>query len=162
MGYKGVAPIRFGTLSMVTATLGANDPELATKITEDGRDYIFVYNGGNSQISPGYAGCLQSSATNYSVTVSAATSADFVLGVCRHATLTTGTYGWLVSKGITPVQMGATNSSAVAQRDLIEVGANGVFERVSNTTGNKAAGVGQALDAIATGASGSAFISCYG
>lgn len=162
MAFQGVAPINFAGVSMVTASLGKNDPEVGTKLTVDGRDYVFVYNGGTSQISPGYGAVPQSSATGYTVTVSAATSADFCVGVCRHATLTTGTYGWLVQHGITPVQLGATNSSTVAQRGLLEIGANGVFEAVSNTTGNKAPACAVALEAVATGASGSAFVSCFG
>lgn len=163
MAYQGVAPIRFGTLSMVTATRGPGDPEVGTKCTEDGRDYVFVYNEGTTQASPGY-GLVPNSGTTtgYSATVSAATSADCCLGVVRHATLTTGTYGWIVVKGVTSIQMGATNSSTAAARGLVEIGANGVFEAVSNTTGNKAPACGLALAAITTGASGSAYVTCLG
>ena len=95
-----------------------------------------------------------------SVSVSAVTSADIVVGVCRNATLTTGTYGWLVTKGITSIQMGATSGS-VASRGLVEIGANGVFVPTSLTTGNLAPAVGQALAAIVSSASGSAYVSCY-
>ena len=160
MAYQGVAPILMGSVSMVTATRGVNDPEVGTKVNVDGRDYVFVYNGGTTQISPGLGAVLQSSATGYTVTVSSVSSADVVIGVCRHATLTTATYGWLVAKGITPVQLGTTVS--VSQRGLIEIGANGVFEPVSNTTGNKAPAAGVALEAISTSASGSAYVSCFG
>ena len=160
MGQYGVSPIRFGSVSMVTASLGHNDPELGTRCQDNGIDYIFVYNDGGSQISPGYGAVLQSGVSGYSVTVSAATSTDLVVGVCRHATLTTGTYGWLVTKGITPVQMLASSGS-VASRGLIEIGANGLFAPVSNTTGNAAPAVGQALAAIVSGASGNAFISVF-
>lgn len=160
MAFNGVSPVRFGTLSMVTATLGPNDPELGTECLEGGLRYVFVYNGGNSQISPGYGVVLQSAATNYTCTVSAVTSADLVVGVVRHATITTGAYGWVVQRGITNIQMGATSGS-VASRGLVEIGANGVFVPVSNTTGNQAGAIGQALAAISSSASGSAFISVY-
>jgi hypothetical protein len=160
MGLFSDSPVRFGSVSMVTTSLGSNDPELGQECMEAGVKYRFVYNAGNSQILPGYGVVLQSAATNYSITVSAATSADWCQGVVKHATLTTGAYGWVVTQGITPVQMGATSGS-VASRGLIELGADGVFVPVSNTTGNKAGAVGQALAAIVSSASGSAFVNVY-
>lgn len=161
MSYQGISPIAFGSVSMVTTSLGANDAEVGTKRTVDGRDYVLVYNEGGASAMVGAGVVFNSAATGYSVTVSAATSADFVVGVVRHATLTTGAYGWVVTKGVTPIQMGAT-SGTVAVRGLVEVAANGLFVPVSNTTGNKAPAVGIALAEIVSSASGNAFISCYG
>ena len=161
MSFNSPYPLVFGGgVSMVTATLGANDPEVGTRVNVAGRDYVFVYNEADSQISPGYGAVPNSAATGMSVTVTAATSADCVIGVCRNATLTTATYGWLVTRGVTPVQMGATSAS-VAARGLIEIGANGVFVATSLTTGNKAPAVGVALAAIVSSASGNAYISCF-
>lgn len=145
---------------MVTSSLGANDPEIGTRVTADGREYVFVYNAGGEQIGPGYAAVPNSAATGMSVTVTATTSADCVIGVCRNATLTTGTYGWLVTRGVTPIQMGAT-SGTVAALGLVEVGANGVFVPTSLTTGNKAPAIGKALAEIVSSASGNAYVSCY-
>lgn len=149
-----------GSVSSVTSSRGANDPEVGTIKVEGGREYVYVYNDGGEDIDPGFGAVIQSGASGYSVTVSAVTSADIVVGVCYHATLTTGTYGWLVRRGIVPVEMNAT-SGTVAAGDLLEVGANGDFQKVSNTTGNLAPAVGKALEAIVSSASGSAYISCY-
>ena len=161
MSYQSIAPVLFGTKSLVTATLGRNDPELGTIHTDtDGLTYQFVYNAGGEQIPPGYGCVPNSAATGYSVTVSSTTSADLCVGVVRHATITTDTYGWVVVRGITPIKMGATSGS-VAARGLVEIADNGLFVPVSNTTGNKAPAVGVAIAAIVSSASGNAFIKCF-
>jgi len=160
MSFNRALPLVFGSPSMVTATLGPNDPELGTRMSAGGLDYVFVYNAGGQNILAGYGAVPNSAATNMTVTVSAATSNDIVVGVCKHATIPDGSYGWLVTKGITPIQMGAT-SGTVAARGLVEIGANGVFVPISNTTGNGSPAVGVALAAIVSSASGNAYISCY-
>lgn len=114
------SPIRFGSVSMVTATLGTNDPEVGTVITEGDEEYIFVYNNGTSQISVG-RGAVVTAVTGYSVTVSSVTHTDVPVGVCKHATLTTGTYGWLLRKGFGPALAG----SALVAGDLVCLGADG-------------------------------------
>jgi hypothetical protein len=125
-------------------------------MTEGDEDYIWVYNtGSNAQINPGN-GAICSAVTGYSVTVSSTTSADFLVGVCKHATITTGAYGWLVTKGFTSVEMGGT-SGTVAAGGLIELGDDGEFYPVSNTTANGPV-VGKAMEAIVSAASGQAFI----
>jgi hypothetical protein len=98
MTYYGLSPVAFGTVSMVTGTLGANDPEVGTVRQEGDERYIFVYNTGGEQISVG-KGATVSAVTGYSVTVSSVTHTDYAVGVCKHATLTTGTYGWLLQRG---------------------------------------------------------------
>jgi hypothetical protein len=156
MAHYGNHPISFQGVSQVTGSLGANDPEPGYRVTVGDEDYIFVYNAGNSQISPGL-GAVLSAVTGYSVTVSSTTSVDFLVGVCKHATLTTGDYGWLVTKGFVAVEMGGT-SGTVAAGGLIELGDDGEFYPVSNTTGNGPV-VGKAMEAIVSSASGQAFIS---
>lgn len=153
-------PVIFNGVSAVTSSRGGNDPEVGQRRWEAGREYVYVYNDGGSDINPGYGAVLQSGATGYSVTVSAVTSNDICVGVCRNATLTTGTYGWLVTKGITPIEMGGT-SGTVASRGIVELGANGVFVPASNITAALGPRPGMALEAIVSSASGSAYISCY-
>lgn len=161
MAFNTAGPVAFyGGPSNVTATLNTSrDPEVGQRAWFEGREYVFVYNDSDTQISPGYAAVLQSAATGYSVCVSSVSGADIVVGVCRNATLTTNTYGWLVTKGITPVEMGANYSAAAG--DPVYVSANGVFDIVSNTTGNLVPAIGKVLEAAASGASGSAYICCY-
>lgn len=155
-------PIKFRGVSFVTASLvTSKDPELGAKTTEGGNDYRWMYNGGNSTINPGYGVVLQSGATGYTMTLSSVTSADLVVGVVKHAAIATACYGWVLTKGFVNVQMGAT-SGTVAAADLLDIAGNGVFVKASNTTGNLAAPVGQALAAIVSSASGAAYVRCFG
>lgn len=153
-----VGPVVFGGVSMVTATLGPNDPELGTTTRFGDEEYVFVYNAGNSQISPAY-GATVSAVSGYSVTVSSVTDVDLLVGVCRHATLTTATYGWLVTKGFVQIQMGTDNSMAAG--GLVGLGVDGKFAPKSLSTGVPAPAFGKAMAAIASGASGTAYIRAF-
>ena len=151
-------PHLFNSVSMVTATLGTNDPEVGTVYRHGDEEYLFVYNAGNSQISPGL-GATVSAVSGYSVTVSSTTDVDLLVGVCKHATLTTGTYGWLVTKGFTQIQMGADASMAAG--GLVGLGVDGKFAPKSLSTGVPAPACGKAMAAIASGASGTAYIRAF-
>jgi hypothetical protein len=157
--YGSGLPLRFRGITFTTKTLVSKDPELGTRTVVAGNEYVWAYNGGNSEIPSAYACVLQSGATGMTMTLSSVTSADLVVGFSV-ATIATDTYGWLITRGIGKVTMGATSGS-VASRGLIEVAANGLCVPVSNTTGNLAPAVGQALAAIVSSASGSAYVSCY-
>ena len=160
MSFYGADPVLFEGVSGVTATPGGNDVGIGYRRTEGGKGYLKVYNDCNSDINPGYGVVLSSGVSGYSISVTSVTSADIVVGVAQSTTMTTGTYGWVVTKGITAVEMGATSGS-VASLGLIEIGAAGVFVPVSNITGVKSPAVGQALAAIVSSASGNAYVSCY-
>lgn len=157
-----IAPLRFEGVSFVTGATGAaagRAPQLGQTIEDSGNVYRWIYNDCNSEIYPGYGVVLQSGVAGYSCTVSAVTSDDLCVGVVQNATIPTGYYGFAMVRGFAEVEMGAT-SGTVAAGDLIEIGANGVFVPVSNTTGNGPA-LGKALDAIVSSASGTAYISVY-
>lgn len=161
MTVYNVAPIRFSAVSMVTATLGSKDPEIGTRCTEGNVEYIFVYNAGTSQISPGF-GATVSAITGYSVTVSSVTDIDTVVGVCRNVTLTTGTYGWLVTKGFTTIQMGTNNSCVTG--GMLGIGVDGGFATAkvsANTDTAMGPIVGKALTSVASAGSGLAYIRTF-
>lgn len=162
MTFQSTGPLQFGTKSLVTTSLGKNDPELGSFHTDtDGLTYRLVYNDGGASVPVGAGVVTINGATGaYSVTVSAATSADMVIGVCKHATITTAAYAWVVCHGVVPVQMMAT-SGTVTTGGMIEVAANGLFGPVSNTTGNKSPAVGKALNTIASSGTGDAYIRCF-
>lgn len=101
MALESIGPIRFESVSAVTAVPSV---ELGARCTVAGNEYIYVYNDGNSQISQGLMGRNPATlSSGYSVTVTNAASAlggMFVVGVAHNATLTTGTYGWLMTRGV--------------------------------------------------------------
>lgn len=159
MTVHSAGPIRFAGVSQVTASLGANDPEVGTVIREGDEEYIFVYNDGGEQIAPTYAATISTGVSGYSVTITMATGAAMGVGVVKHATITTGAYGWLCRKGFCQVEMGADNSAAAGA--LLGLGADGTWAAKSFSTSHPAPAYGQAAEAIASGASGTAFV-CFG
>lgn len=150
--------LNFAGVSQVTQTLGPNDPEVGTRLRSGDEDYIFVYNAGTTQISPGYAAIL-SAVTGYSVTVSSTTSVDFAVGFVKHATLTTGTYGWLLTKGFG--KMTAEANMSFAAGALAILAADGTVTNKTISTGFVGPACAKAMAAIASGASGDAYI-CTG
>lgn len=155
MPFYSVGPVGFEPVTAVTATPSV---EVGTQRVEGANHYIYVYNDCNSSIPTAVGAVLQSGVSNMSVTLSSVTSADFLVGVAVN-TMTTGQYGWLVTKGITSV-MTLASSGSVAARGMIELGANGKFAPASNTTANGPV-VGQMLAAVSSGGTAAAFISVY-
>lgn len=155
MTVSSLGPLRFGSVSAVTATRGANDPEVGTTCQEGDEHYRYVYNAGNSQISVGQCATV-SAVTGYSVTVSTTTSVDFAVGVCKHATLTTGTYGWLLTKGFGPAKAHA--NSGLAAGGILTAGADGVVADMGSiATGYVGSKIGKVTVATASGGNGEAF-----
>lgn len=131
MAYYGNAPIFFGSVSMVTATLGSNDPALGTVREEGDERYLFVYNTGSSTAGVG-AGVTVSGVTDYSVTVSSITHTDVPVGVVKHAAIPTGSYGWVMLRGFSPYL--ASVASAVATGNALTLGADGNWAALSVQT----------------------------
>lgn len=145
MSFYSNTPVVFAGVSSVTATRGSKDPEVGTRMTFAGNDYAYIYNAGNSQVSPGYAVVPATGVTSpYSCTVSSIGATDTVVGMVRHATLTTGTYGWVLTKGYGS----ATLSATVAAGDYLTIGADGKLN-----TSVTFPGIAKALSAAVTGAS---------
>ena len=152
MGFNSVDPIRFGSVSMVTATPGTNDPDVGTRTTADGNEYVFVYNTGGSDINPGYAAIVSGATSALSVTVSSTGSHHVGVGIVKHSTLTTGTYGYVLAKGFCNFEA----STTVAAGDGIVIGTDGALDIASGST---LAVVGAAQAEVVTGASGLGYFS---
>jgi hypothetical protein len=148
---ESLGPIYFGSLSMVTATRGSNDPELGDRVRSGKNEYCFVYNAGNSQAIPGL-GVIMSGTSGYSVTISSTQFVDPCFGVVKHATLTTGTYGWVVTRG--PVQALSVADNSITTGALVVLGSDGKFTARSISTGYLAPAYAKAMDSIGSAASG--------
>lgn len=153
-------PVRFSGVSATTATRGKNDPQLGDEAQEGSTKYLYVYNDCNSSLAVGNGVILQSAASGYSVTLSSVTG-DRIIGVVKNAAIATGCYGWVVTKGFTTVQMGASSGTASAAQTPLQIGANGLFFPASNVTGNVGGMLGWSLAVIASSTSGAAYISVY-
>lgn len=153
--YGGQSRVYFETVSAVTATPSV-DPGSVRR--EGDEQYIYVYNAGNSQILPGN-GVVLSLVTGYSCTLSSTTSVDLCFGVNKHSTITTGTYGWIMTRGFSQIKMQADNSAAAGQ--LVCLGADGLFALKSNSTGYPSPAAGKTMEAIASAGSGQAYITIW-
>lgn len=161
MSYNAGLPVKFYGVSHVTATLSSRHPQLGMEtFDEDGNKYVWAYNDCNSDLPPGIGLVLQSGvSTAYSMTLTAATGVGICVGVTKHASIPTGNYGFVLTRGIGVAEM-ITASGTVAAGQAIHMAANGTWDKVSNTTGALPI-AGQALAAIVSGASGSAFFTLY-
>lgn len=120
MAVQSASPVSFESVSAVTATPSV---EVGMERVEGDEHYLYVYNAGTSQISVGRC-AVASAVSGYSVTVSSI-SGDFAVGFCKHATLTTGTYGWLVTRGFVDSVTNAMASTALAAGNPIQVAVDG-------------------------------------
>lgn len=161
MALYNIDPVSFGGKSFTTTSLGVNDPQLGQILRDGGKEYVWVYNNGGASGSVG-TGVIISAISGYSVTVSSVTDLNgWLIGVVENNTLTTGAYAWVVMRGFTQINMGANNSAAAGER--LVMGTDGVFSRLvsSNTDALRNSVVGFAVSAIASGASGTAYIRSF-
>jgi hypothetical protein len=93
------------SVSAVTLT---PDVAIGTVREEGNNKYVYCYNAGGAYIYPGY-GVTMSGTTGYSVTVSTVTETGSFFGICKHATMATLTYGWIIVRGFTTLQASAAS-----------------------------------------------------
>jgi hypothetical protein len=104
---------------------------LGARTHQSGNEYVYVYNAAaNSKITTGQYAVLDanggtSMSSGYSVTVTNASLAGWAVGVAQN-TFATGTYGWLMSKGISLVALDSGEVSMNAGVD-VALGTNGGF-----------------------------------
>ncbi len=144
------------SVSAVTAT---NTVELGTIREQGGDRYVYVYNAGNSQANPGLLLTI-TALTGYSVTISTTTSISPVFGVVKHATMTTGTYGWMLTKGQAPLRAEASTGLAVA--DPLVAGTDGVNARKTGATGYFFAEHAVVTQATASACLAFGWVNCWG
>jgi hypothetical protein len=123
MSFYSDTPVIFGGVSAVTATPGSKDPEVGSRVSYAGNMYVYAYNAGNSEIYPGTAMACVAGAASYSGTLSTTAGLDVAFGVVRNATMATGTYGWVLTKGFGP----AYTSAAIAAGTALQPAANGLW-----------------------------------
>lgn len=137
----------FESVSQTTLT---NSVDLGTRRFENGKDYIYVYNGCGASITSGY-GVTVSLLTGYTVTVSSVTQVNHCVGVANY-TFATATYGWIQTKGFAQIVLGSVNSMAL--NDPMKLGTDGLFGVNSVSTANIDLQCGFSVETKASGASG--------
>jgi len=158
MAFEGISPIRFDSISNVTSARGPKDPEIGSRCSYGNGDYLYVFNAGNSQASPGQLMTVTGT-TGYSATVSTTTMIDHVIGVVYHSTLTTGTYGWVLTAGYGPAK--APANSGIAAGQLLTPGGDGVVAVKSISTDAPGATIGKCVVATASAGVATAFYKIF-
>lgn len=155
-GYNTISPILMESVSNVTATAVVN---LGTRVTVGGIDYIYVYNATtNGAISQGQGGFI--SPANFSsmctVTVSNAASQaghNRLVGVAHNATIPTGYYGWLATRGPVYIALDASEVS-MGSAETIVPGVDGGFvkfaQSVDTAVTGQFVGIGLTLNSCVT------------
>lgn len=145
---NSISPVINESVSNVTLT---NSVVPGSRLSDSsGNQYIYVYNGGNSQISQGQ-GCVVSGLSGYTVTVSSTTGADLMIGIARNATINTAAYGWVMVEGFSGFQAAANDSFVTG--NLLAVADQGNFAQKTQATGAFGANVvGKAILSVASGA----------
>lgn len=148
---ESVSPVSFESASAVTASPSV---QLGTvKVDNSGNKFIYVYNGGNAQISQGQGAFLSPSnySSGFTVSVSNAASqsgGERMLGVAHHATIATGYYGWVMAAGVALVALDASQISMNAG-DILVPGVDGGFVVKAGTSAT-ALPVGLAINSLVT------------
>lgn len=129
--------------AVVTSPVAA----LGQRREEGGYKYVYAYHADTTQVVPnmGVAPATAGSSTSFMYTTN---PGELCVGIVKHTTFTTATYGWLLVKGYVATFTAATPGT-VAVGDCIMISTNGVFNAgVSVTSGNIC---GQAFAATGTG-----------
>ncbi len=154
-----LSPVRIGGgVSMVTSSLGPNDPKVGDRCVVGNESYLFVYNIGSSTLSTGFA-CVVSALSGYSVTISSTTSADFAIGFCKHADIATGSYGWVVTQGFCSAVAVSTSGTVVTGGPFYLAADGKVAPASGNSAGNGLI-IGKAMATFISGASGPVYVNC--
>ncbi len=146
-------------IESVSATTLSPSVQLGAVRTEDGEEYLYVYNGGGASITAGYGCAVLSGSSGYSVTVTSVAAADSLVGFCKHATFATLTYGWLLTKGYTAVKNGMADTAIVAGALLVP-DADGALRLP--TGASTCVVVGRAITATGSAGACRAFVRVWG
>lgn len=159
MGYNGLVDVVKADDLTSFSTLPLYSP--GAKHLQNGNEYVYVYNAAaNSTIGTGkYCVIDQNGGTSftsgYSVTVTNASLAGYMFGVAQN-TINTGTYGWVMTKGVSLISTDSGEVSANAGVELA-LGSNGGFV-AAGATFSTAPRFAFTLNSFVTGATSKARI----
>ena len=146
----GLSPVVFESISAVTATPTV---QLGTIRFHDGEYYEYVHAA--KTIPIGY-GAVYSGTSGHTVVTTGAVSGEHCAGVCKHESITSGSYGWLMKKGV--VNMVNTKAGSAPTQSLPAfLGTDGGFytETLAITSAvDNGVPIGKVLSAGASGGTG--------
>jgi hypothetical protein len=157
MPNNGIGPIRFESVSNVTATPSVSLGEIAFY---EGEYYEYVY--AVKELPVGY-GAVYSGTSGHSCVATGVVSGEFCAGFVKHAAISSGSYGWLLKKGVVDAKNGRASTAPVIN-DLTYLGADGAFVtdvKVVTSAIDHGHIIGKVLSAGASGGTGSSLSLIY-
>lgn len=157
MPFYGADPVAFESVSNVTTT---NSVELGTIRMYAGEYYEYVY--ALQTISMG-VGCAYSGTSGHSVIATGVVSGEHCAGVCKHESITSGKYGWILKKGVVDMRNAKAGSVPVLTESAY-LGSDGGFICERTTITNAVAHghvIGKVLSAGASGDTGASYSLMY-
>ncbi len=116
----GADPLLYESVSAVTATPSV---QLGTERFYDGEKYEYVY--ASKEVPVGY-GAVKTGTSGHTVFATGVVSGEFCAGWCKHAAISSGSYGWLLTQGVVDAKNGRASTVPVIN-DLCYMGADGAF-----------------------------------
>lgn len=156
-GFYAADSIHFESVSAVTATPTV---DLGVVRVYDGEYYEYVYAA--KEIPVGY-GAVYSGTSGHTVVTTGAVSGEHCAGACKHAAISSGSYGWLLKKGVVDMKNAKASSAPVIDEPAY-LGTDGGFinERLTITNAVNAGHViGKVLSAGASGGTGASLSLIY-
>jgi hypothetical protein len=138
------------SVSNVTAT---NSVELGSIRFHDGEYYEYVYAA--KELPVGY-GAVKTGTSGHTCIATGSVSGEYCAGAVKHAAISSGSYGWLLVRGVVDVKNGRAGTAPVVNQTA-RLGADGAFvtDLMVLTTGiDNVHIVGKALSAGASGDTG--------
>ena len=157
MAFSFADPISFESVSAVTATPTV---ELGTLRSSGGELYEYVY--AVKALPVGY-GCVLTGTSGHSAIATGVVSGEFAAGFVKHAEISSGSYGWILKKGVVDLKNGRLSTAAVVN-ECIRLAADGAICSDSNVATTSIDGgfvVGKVLSAGASGGTGASLSLCY-
>lgn len=125
-------PIAEESVSQTTQTPSI---QLGTRREYAGESYVYCYNAGGGAISATVGVKPVTGASGYSIAATSLTDVfNPLIGVVKHASMITGDYGWVMTRGFVNVQLVSAVCAAGASYLQLALGANGKFIEASGTT----------------------------
>lgn len=116
----GVGPICFESVSNVTATPSVALGEVRF---HDGEHYEYVFAA--KELPVGY-GAVYSGTSGHTCVTTGAVSGEYCAGWVKHATISSGSYGWLLKKGVVDAKNNRA-STAPSVNQVAYLGSDGGF-----------------------------------
>jgi hypothetical protein len=157
MGYNSVGPVVFESVSATTAT-----PSIQLGMTRVYEGEVYEYVHAAKECPVGY-GTVYSGTSGKTVVCTGSVSGEYCAGWVKHATIASGSYGWILKKGVVDAKNAKAGSAPVINEPAY-LGSDGGFcnERVVVT--NAVLGghvIGKVLSAGASGDTGASLSLLY-